>query len=80
MEEFMKEVIRDHFDLYFEVCIVPYIRRYGKTLFPDLEKNLCFEHYNLLHKTTLSKNEIEPNTEQCWFCKQIKDNANNKNL
>lgn len=80
MKKIMKEIMRDHFELYFDLFIVPYIRKHRKELFPDLEKNLCLEHYNILHKTTLSEDEVELNPEECWFCKEIKNNANNKNL
>ena len=49
------------------------LKKYGKMLFPELEKNLCIEHYNDLHKTNFTEKDIELNQSECWLCKEIKD-------
>ena len=56
-----------------EERIIELMKKYGKFLFPDLEENLCLEHYNSLHKTNYTENDIVLNQTECWFCKQLKD-------
>ena len=60
----------EEFETYFEVCIVPYIKRNREKFIGDLNKNLCLEHYNILNKTNLIKNDIELNSSECWVCKE----------
>lgn len=73
MDKFMKNFIDENFELFFEVCLVPYMRKNYKRLSPELDKNLCLEHYNSIHNTNLTENDIELNPTECWFCKIIKD-------
>lgn len=73
MEKVIKDFINENFETYFEAFIVPYMRKNYKTLFPELDKNLCLEHYNTIHKTNLIENDIELNLTDCWVCKAIKD-------
>lgn len=73
MDKVIREYINENFDLFFEVYIVPYLRKNHEKLFPELEKNLCLEHYNTIHKTNLTKNDIKLNPTNCWFCKISKD-------
>ena len=56
-----------------EERIIELMKKYGKFLFPDLEENLCLEHYNSLHKTNYTENDIVLNQTKCWLCAQIKD-------
>lgn len=73
MENIIKEFISEHFDTFFEAYLVPYMRKNRKTLFADIEKNLCLEHYNIIHKTNFTENDIELNPTKCWVCKANKD-------
>ena len=73
MDEFMKNFIKEYSDIFFDEFIVSYIRKNGEKLFPELEKNLCLEHYNTIHKTNLNENDTELNPIECWVCKAIKD-------
>ncbi len=73
MDKIIKEYITENFDLFFEAYIVPYMIKNRETLFPDIEQNLCLEHYNNIHKTNLMENNIELNPTQCWVCKHTKD-------
>lgn len=56
-----------------EERIIELMKKYGKFLFPDLEENLCLEHYNYLHKTNFTEKDIHLNQTKCWLCAQIKD-------
>ena len=56
-----------------EERIVYLLRKYKESLIADIDKNLCLEHYNILHKSNLTVNNIVLNPTKCWFCKQIKD-------
>ncbi len=73
MKDIIKQMTDEEFEDYFEVCIVPYIKKHHQEIFPDFEKNLCLEHYNIIHKTNFNENDIELNPAECWMCKQIKD-------
>lgn len=73
MDKVLKEYINENFDLFFEAYIVPYMIKNRETLFADLEKNLCLEHYNIIHKMNFSENDIELNSTKCWICKANKD-------
>lgn len=73
MDDIIKKFINEHFETYFEACIVPYIRKHHREIFPNLDKNLCLEHYNIIHKTNLTENDIELNPTKCWVCKRTKD-------
>ncbi len=73
MENIIKEFVSEHFDAFFEAYLVPYMRKNRKTLFADIEKNLCLEHYNIIHKTNFTENDIELNPTKCWVCKANKD-------
>ncbi len=73
MDNFMKNFINEHFDIYFDEFIVPYMRKNYKTLFPDIDKNLCLDHYNFVNKTNLTENDIKLTPSNCWLCKLIKD-------
>ena len=56
-----------------EERIIELIKKHSAFIFSDLEENLCLEHYNSLHKTNYTENDIVLNQTECWFCKQIKD-------
>ena len=56
-----------------EERIVYLLRKYKENLIADIDKNLCLEHYNILHKSNLTENNIVLNPAKCWLCKQIKD-------
>ncbi len=73
MDKVIKDFINEYFDTCFEAFIAPHMRKNCGTLFPELEKSLCLEHYNIIHKTNLNENDIELNSTECWVCKQIKD-------
>lgn len=73
MQKVMNKFINEYFDIYFNECIVPYMRKNYKNLFPDIEKNLCLEHYNTIHKMNFTENDIELNSTKCWVCKTKKD-------
>lgn len=73
MDKVIREYINENFDSFFEAYIVPYLRENHKKLFPELEKNLCLEHYNIIHKSNLNENDIELNPTKCWVCNQNKD-------
>ncbi|MBQ5677749.1 MAG: hypothetical protein IIV47_02670 [Clostridia bacterium] len=60
-------------DEYFEEYLIPLMRKYREVIFEDLEKNLCLEHYNVIHKTNFTEKDIELNPTKCWVCKHIKD-------
>lgn len=53
--------------------IIYLLKKYKKFFIADLEQNLCLEHYNILHKSKFTENDIVLNPTKCWVCKQIKD-------
>ena len=73
MEKLINSFMSEHFETYFEVVVAPYMRKHYKRMFPELEKNICLEHYNAIHKTNFNENEIELNPTECWVCKARKD-------
>ncbi len=73
MDKIIKKFISEHSNMYFDEFIVPYLRKNYKTLFPDIDKNLCLEHYNAIHQTTLTENNIKLIPTKCWACKANKD-------
>lgn len=73
MDKVIRKYISENFDLFFEAYIVPYMIKNRETLFADLEKNLCLEHYNVIHKTNFTEKDIELNPAKCWVCKANKD-------
>ena len=70
MKDFIKQMTDAEFEIYFELCIVPYIERNREKFIGDLNKNLCLEHYNMLNKTNFTENDIELNPSECWVCKE----------
>ena len=73
MDKVIRKYISENFDLFFEAYIVPYMIKNRETLFADLEKNLCLEHYNIIRKTNFTEKDIELNPTKCWVCKANKD-------
>ena len=69
----MRKIPDECWDIYFEEFIVPYIRKHRERIFPEINKNLCLEHYNELNKTNYTEKDIELNQTECWLCKAIKD-------
>lgn len=70
MDEYMKLFNKMYPDIFFDMIVVPNIKKHSKVIFADLEKNICLEHYNELHKTSFTENDIELNQTECWVCKQ----------
>lgn len=56
-----------------EERILYLLKKHRELFIADIDKNLCLEHYNILHKSNLTENNIVLKPTKCWFCKQIKD-------
>ena len=52
-----------------EERILYLLKKYREFFIADIDKNLCLEHYNFLHKSNFIENDIKSNQTKCWFCK-----------
>ena len=73
MDKVIKKYMIEHSDTLLEAYIAAYIKKNAKKHFPDIDKNLCLEHYNILHKSNFTESDLELNQSECWVCKLIKD-------
>ncbi|MBR5246292.1 MAG: hypothetical protein IKV25_02845 [Clostridia bacterium] len=55
-----------------EERIIEIMKKHREFIFGDIEKNLCLEHYNLLNRQNLTKNDVDFRKAYCPFCSKEK--------